>query len=326
MSEAVEELQYRCSLKIALDILHQTDSDSQIPPAEGPNPQFSGQESAPPTSPRGFFLRSRFKKSQPEAAKRKKNTQNNCGLKGEPKTRSQGGFVALRGSGKAPGGGTNLSRAPGGGTNPARTRGGGTNPARGRARDSCVPPAPDSHNCRKTGPKSSPRQRKMQPKMGNGVSWKKAKGGRSQQGRKRGCGGGDSPRDQAQGAPEEGSPPKSGPVEPSRKAGTQPGRAFLDSSCETASDELEKSISSESESLAKQLDGGREAEGGKHPDGAGVASGADRRGRSQPGSSPGPSGAFPQPREEEQQEPSRPAGSKGPDSEEDEGGQISWGN
>ncbi|KAF2979588.1 hypothetical protein EK904_005644 [Melospiza melodia maxima] len=57
-------------------------------------------------------------------------------------------------------------------------------------------------------------------------------------------------------------------MEPSRKTGTQPGRTFLDSSCETASDELEKSISSESESLAIQLDGRREAEGGEHLDGA----------------------------------------------------------
>ncbi|NXM65045.1 MUM1 protein, partial [Illadopsis cleaveri] len=284
MSEAVEELQYRCSLKIALDILHQTDSGSEMPPAEGPNPEFSGEESAPPAAPRSFFLRSRFKKSEPEAARRKRKPQNNCGLKDDPKTRSQGGCVAPKGSGKA----------PGGGTNPSRTRGGGTNPARCRARDSCVPPAPASHNCKKTEPKSSPRQRKIQPKMRNGVSCK-PKAGRSHQGRKRGCGD-DSPRGQAQVAPEEGSPPvpsKSGTVEPSRKAGTEPRRTFLDSSCETASDELEKSISSESESLAKQLDGRREAEGGKHLDGAGVASGTDRKCRNHPGSSPGPSGLEP---------------------------------
>lgn len=306
MSEAVEELQYRCSLKIALDILHQTDSNTQIPPAEGPNPEFSRQESTPPAPSRSFFLRSRFKRVEPEAAKRKRKPQNNCGLKGDPKAPRQGGSVAPEGSGKAPGGGTNLSRAPGGGTNPARCG----------ARDSCVAPAPDSQNCKKTEPKSSPRLRKIQPKMGSGVSCK-PKAGRSQQGRKRGSGDG-SPQDEA---PEEGSPAvpsKAGPVEPSRKA-------LLDSSCETASDELEKSISSESESLAKQLDGRREAEGGKHLDGAAVASGTDRKCRNHPGSSPGPSGAFPQPREEENQDPSHLAGNKGPDSEEDEGGQIPFG-
>ncbi|XP_039942746.1 PWWP domain-containing DNA repair factor 3A [Hirundo rustica] len=334
MSEAVEELQYRCSLKIALDILHQTDSGSQIPLAEGPNPEFSRQESAPPTPSRSFFLRSRFKKPEPEAAKGKRKPQNNCGMRDDPKARSQGGSVAPEGSGKAPGGGTNPSRAPGGGTNPSRAPGGGTNPSRAPgggtnpsrapgggtnparcgARDSC------SHNCEKPEAKSSPRQRKIQPRTGNGASCK-PKAGRSQQGGRRGCRD-DSPRDQARVAPEEGSPPvpsKSGTVEPSRKAGTQPGRTFLDSSCEAASDELEKSISSESESLAKQLDGRREAEGGKHLDGGGAASGADRKCRNHPGSSPGPSGAFPQPQEEENQDPSHLAGNKGPDSEEDEG-------
>ncbi|NWT33246.1 MUM1 protein, partial [Cardinalis cardinalis] len=281
MSEAVEELQYRCSLKIALDILHETDSSSQMPLAEGPNPEFSREKSAPPTPSHSFLLRSRSKKSEPEAAKRKRKGQNNSGVKDDPKARSQGGSVAPGGSGTA----------PGSGTNPARARGGGKNPARCGARDSSVAPAPDSHNCKKPEPKSSPRQRKIQPKMGNGVS-SKPEVGRSQQGRKRRWRD-DSPQDQAEVAPEEGSPSvpsKSGTVEPSRKKGTQPGRAFLDSSCETASDELEKSISSESESLAKQLDGRREAEGGKHPDGAGVASGTDRKCRNHPGSSPGPSG------------------------------------
>ncbi|NWR25530.1 MUM1 protein, partial [Emberiza fucata] len=281
MSEAVEELQYRCSLKIALDILHETDSSSQMPPAEGPNPEFSQEKSAPPTPSHSFLLRSRSKKSEPEAAKRKRKAQNNSGVKDDPKAHSQGGSVAPRGSGKA----------PGSGTSPARAREGGTNLARCGARDSSVAPAPDSHNCKKPEPKSSPRQKKIQPKMGNGASCK-PEAGKSQQGRKRKWRD-DSPQDQAQVAPEEGSasvPSKSGTVEPSRKKGTQLGRAFLDSSSETASDELEKSISSESESLAKQLDGRREAEGGKHPDGAGVASGTDRKCRNHPGSSPGPSG------------------------------------
>ncbi|NXB25869.1 MUM1 protein, partial [Rhagologus leucostigma] len=297
MSEAVEELQYRCSLKIALDILHQTDSDSQVPPAEGPNPEFSrenGVGSAPPTPSRSSLLRSRPKRLEPEAAKRKRKPQNNCGLKDDPKARSQGGSGAPEGSGKARGSGTNPAKAHGSGASPARARGGGTNPSRCGARDSCVAPAPDSHSCEKPEPKSAPRQRKIQRKPGNGVSCR-PRAGRSQQGRKRGCGD-DSPRDQAQLAPEEGSPPvisKSVTVEPPRKPGTQPGRTFLDSSRESASDELEKSISSESESLAKQLDGRREAEGGKLVDGAGVASGTDRKCRNHPGSSPGPSGLEP---------------------------------
>ncbi|NXD02607.1 MUM1 protein, partial [Certhia familiaris] len=303
-NEAVEELQYRCSLKIALDILHHTDSDSQMPPAEGPNPQFSREKSAPPTPSCSFLLRSRSKKSEPEAAKRKRKPQNNFGLQDDPKARSQRGSVAPEGSGKtpgsgksparAPGSGKSLAKEPGSGASSARTRGCGTKPARCGARDSCVAPAPASHNCRKAEANSSSRERKMQPKTGNGVSCK-PQAGRSQQGRKRGRRD-DSPLDPAQGAPEEGSPPvpsKSATVEPPRKTGTQPGRTFLGSSCETASDELEKSISSESESLAKQLDGRREAEGGKHLDGAGVASGTDRKCRNHPGSSPGPSGLEP---------------------------------
>ncbi|NXB60647.1 MUM1 protein, partial [Struthidea cinerea] len=297
MSQAVEELQYRCSLKIALDILHQSDSDNQVPPAEGPNPEFSrenGVGSAPPTPSRSSLLRSRSKKLEPEAARRERKPQNNCGLKDDPKARSRGGSVAPEGRGKARGSGTNPSKARGSAASPARARGGGTNPARCGARDSCVAPAPESHNCKKPEPKSSPRQRKIQPKTGNGVSCKPTVG-RSQPGRKRGCRG-DSPRDQAQLAPEEGSPAvpsKSVTLEPPRKTGTQPGRTSLDSSCESASDELEKSISSESESLAKQLDGRREAEGGKHLDGAGVASGTDRKCRNHSGSSPGPSGLEP---------------------------------
>ncbi|XP_074384995.1 PWWP domain-containing DNA repair factor 3A isoform X3 [Zonotrichia albicollis] len=299
MSEAVEELQYRCSLKIALDILHETDSSTQIPLAEGPNPEFSRQKSAPPTPSQSFSLRSRSKKSEPEAAKRERKAQNNSGMKDDPKARSQGGSVAPGRSGKA----------PGGGTSPARARGGGTNPARCGARDSSVAPAPDGHNCEKPEPKSSPRQRKMQPKMENGVSCK-AEAGRNQQGRKRRW-----REDSTQVAPEEGSPSvpsKSGTVEPSRKKGARLGRAFLDSCSETASDELEKSISSESESLAKQLDGRREAEGGKHPDGA------ERKCRNHPGATPGPSGALPQPQEQENQDPSHLPGNKAPDAEEDE--------
>ncbi|NXT63396.1 MUM1 protein, partial [Chaetops frenatus] len=290
MREAVEELQYRRSLKIALDILHQTDSNSQVPPAEGPNPKFSREKSAPATPSHSSSLQSRSKKLEPEAAKGSRKPQNNCGLKGDAKARSQGGSVAPEGSGKAPGSGTNPSKAPGNGASPARTRGGGTNPARCGARDSCVAPAPESHSCKKTQPKSSPRQRKFQPKTGNGVCCK-PRVGRSQQGRKRGC------RDVSpQVAPEEGSlpvPSKSVTVETPRKTRAQPGRTLLDSSCETASDELEKSISSESESLAKQLDGRREAEDGKHPDEAGVASGTDRKCSNHPGSSPGPSGLEP---------------------------------
>ncbi|NWV34121.1 MUM1 protein, partial [Grantiella picta] len=294
VNEAVEELQYRCSLKIALDILHRNDLGSQMPPAEGPNSEFSPENSvgsAPPAPSRSSLLRSRSKKLEPEVVKRKRNAKNNCGLKDDPKPQSRGGSVPPEGSGKARGSGTSPSKVHGSGASPARACGAAAKPSRCGARDSCVAPAPDSQNCKETEPKSSPRPRKAQPKTVKGVS-QKAEAGRSQQGRKRGCRD-DSSRDQTQLAAEEGSPPvpsKSVTVEPPRKTGTQPGRTLLDSSCGSASDELEKSISSESESLSKQLDGRREAEGGKQLDGAGVASGTDRKCRNHPGSSPGPSG------------------------------------
>ncbi|NXY23208.1 MUM1 protein, partial [Atrichornis clamosus] len=292
VSEAVEELQYRCSLKIALDILNQTDSDRQVPPAEGPNPELSQENSvgSPPSMP---LLRSRSKKLEPEAAERKRKPNNNCGLKDDPKPQSQRDSVASEGSGKAQGSGTNPSRARGSGTSLARVRGGGANPSRCGPRDLGVAPTPDSRHCKKPERKS-PRQRKIQPKKGNEVS-RKPKEGKGQQGRKRACRD-DSYQDQAQLAPEEGSlplPSKSVTVNPPRKTGSQPGRTFLDSSCESALDELEKSISSESESLAKQLDGRRKAEGGRQQDGAGVASGRDRKCRNHSGSSPGPSGLEP---------------------------------
>ncbi|NWV71057.1 MUM1 protein, partial [Malurus elegans] len=294
VSEAVEELQYRCSLKIALDILQQNDSENQVPPAEGANPKFPRENnvgSASPAPSRGSLLRLRSKKLEAEAAKSQRNTKSNCGMKDDPKAQSRGGSVVPEGSGKARGSGTSPAKARGDGASPGRARGRATNPSRSGARDLCVASAPESHNCKKTEQKSSPRQRKIQPKTGNGVSHK-SKVGRSQQGRKRGFRD-DSTQDQTQLAPEEGSPPlpsKSGTMEPARKTGTQPERTFLASSCGSASDELEKSISSESESLAKQLDGRREAEGGKQLDGAGVASGTDRKCRNHSGSSPGPSG------------------------------------
>ncbi|NXA07417.1 MUM1 protein, partial [Sapayoa aenigma] len=321
VSEAVEELQYRCSLKIALDILSQSDPGRQVPPAEGPDPELSRDNSV--GSPPGSSLRSRSKRLEPEAAKRKRKAKSNCELKGDTKTRSQGGSVPAGRSGRTRAGGTNPSKARGSWTSPARARGGGTNPSRCGPRDSWDAAAPDSQNCKTTQPKSSPRQRKIQPKTGNKPSLK-PKEGRSHAGRKRPHRD-DSPRDQAQLPTGEGSlpvPSKSGTMEPAQRTGSRRGRTFLDSPGATASDELEKSISSESESLAKQLDR-RKVESGKQLDGASAASGRDRRGRNHSGSSPGPSGALPQPPEQEKKDPSHPAGNAAkqiqlPDSEEDE--------
>ncbi|XP_027756865.1 PWWP domain-containing protein MUM1 isoform X1 [Empidonax traillii] len=312
VGEAVEELQYRCSLKIALDILSQTDLGRPEPPAEGPDPGVSGDNSvgSPPAPSSRRLLRPRSTKLQPEAAKSGRKQERKCNPRNGNRTQTPAGGSA---------------RARGAGTSPATARGDGMSPPRCGPGDSSRAPAPARHSCRapesSKQPKSSPPQRKPPPRAGSKVS-PKTKEGRGQRGRKRPCED-DSPPDQAQLPPEEGSlpvPSKSGTVEPAQRTGTQPGRTCLDSSYESASDELEKSISSESESLAKQLDGRRKAEGGKQLDGAGVASGRDRKCRNHSGSSPGPSGASPQPQEQENKDPSHLAGNKAkPDSEEDEG-------
>ncbi|NWU84727.1 MUM1 protein, partial [Onychorhynchus coronatus] len=313
-SEAVEELQYRCSLKIALDILNQTDSGRGVPPAGRPNAEFSGHSSvaSPRATPsRSHLLRPRSTKLRPEG---EREAEGKCNLSRDTRTRTLGGSVPSGDSG----------RARGAGASPAKARGAGINPSRGAAGDSSDAPAPASHSCKAPQEKSWPRQIKNQPKAGSEAS-PKAKEGRSQQGRKRSCRDDSSPA-RAQLPPEEGPlpvPSKSGAVEPAQRTGTRPGRTLLDSSSGSASDELEKSISSESESLAKQLDGRRKAEGGKQLDGAGVASGRDRKCRNHSGSSPGPSGDFPQPQEQENRDPSHLAGNKAkqmqlPDSEEDE--------
>ncbi|NXM04168.1 MUM1 protein, partial [Tyrannus savana] len=283
--EAVEELQYRCSLKIALDILGQAAPGRPEPPAEGPDPELSGASSvgSAPAPPSRRLLRSRSTKLQPEG-----------GRKQERKCNPRSGSRTHAPAGSAPAGGT--ARARGAAASPTKACGDGVNPSRGDPRDSSHAPAPAGNSCKapKSSPQSSPRQGKTPPKAASKVS-PEAKEGRSQQGRKRSCED-DSPQDQAQLPPEEGPlpvPSKSGTVEAAQRTGTQPGRTCLDSSCESASDELEKSISSESESLAKQLDGRRKAEGGKQLDGAGVASGRDRKCRNRSGSSPGPSGLDP---------------------------------
>ncbi|NWT04707.1 MUM1 protein, partial [Mionectes macconnelli] len=280
VSKAVEELQYRRSLKLALDILSQTGSGGQEPPAEGPDPEFSRDSSvgsAPATPSRSSSLRSRSAKLNPEAAPSRRKQEGKCNLRDGTRTWTRAGSAPAAGSAGARGAGRSSAKAPAAGKNPSRCGSRGSSRAAAPAR-----------------PKPSPRRRKTQPKAGSKVSPRR-KEARSQRGRKRSCGDG-SPPGQAQLPPEEGAlpvPSKSGAGEPAQRTGTRPARAFLDSSCGSASDELEKSISSESESLAKQLDGRREAEGGKQLDGAGVASGRDRKCRNLSGSSPGPSGLDP---------------------------------
>ncbi|XP_075579541.1 PWWP domain-containing DNA repair factor 3A isoform X2 [Pelecanus crispus] len=342
-SEAVEELKYRCSLKIALDILSQNASPRQVPPSEeGPNTQLSQENNAGSLSSTPFRrCRSHFhskEKLEPETSKKKREKKNNSGLKTVTKKQSQKGSFILEESAKA-----HESE---------------TNPSKRGARDLCNMSNSDSQDCKIPESKPLPRQKKVKPglltesKPGNKVSLQ-PKEEKKKQRRKRPRGAGSSvspsndfPKDQAQPLAEEGSPLsgpcKSGTVVPVRRANTrsQPRRTLLDSSCKSASDDLEKSISSESKSLAKQLDGRKKPESLKCMDveeeiGATASSCGKRKRRNCPESSSGPSNhrtlsdSFPsQHKEEENKDSSHMVVNKVkqfqlPDFEEDEGLELS---
>ncbi|NXH65982.1 MUM1 protein, partial [Hydrobates tethys] len=296
-SEAVEELKYRRSLKIALDILNQSVSPGQVPPSEeGPNTQLSQENNAGslPSTPlrRCRSLFHSKEKLEPETSKKKREQKNNPSLKTDTKNQNQKASLPVEESTKA--------------------HESGTNPSKCSAGDLYNTSNAESQNCKIPESKSLPRQKKIKPslltkpKPGNEVSLKPKKE-KGKQGRKRPRGAGspvscrnDLPTEQAQPLAEEGSPLsvpcESDTVVPARRANArgQPKRTLLDSSCEGASDDLEKRISSESESLAKQLDGRKKPvslkriNGGQEI-GATVSSYRKRKCRSCPESSSGPS-------------------------------------
>ncbi|KAF1598075.1 UNVERIFIED_CONTAM: PWWP domain-containing protein MUM1, partial [Eudyptes robustus] len=259
-SEAVEELKYRRSLKIALDILNQNGSARQVPPSEGGrNTRLSQESNAGSLSStplrRCWSLFHSKEQLEPETSKKKREQKNSPSLKTDTKKQNQKGSFVLEESAKAHESGTNPSRC-------------GTGDLHNTSNS-------DSQNCKVPESKSLPRQKKIKPRVltkskpGSKVSLKPKEEERKQ-GRKRPGGAGspvscgnDFPKDQARPLAEEGSPLtdpcKSDAAVPVRRANTrsQPRRTLLDSSCNSASDDLEKRISSESESLAKQLAGRR---------------------------------------------------------------------
>ncbi|KAF1482529.1 PWWP domain-containing protein MUM1, partial [Megadyptes antipodes antipodes] len=257
-SEAVEELKYRRSLKIALDILNENGSARQVPPSEGGrNTRLSQESNAGSLSStplrRCWSLFHSKEQLEPETSKKKREQKNSPSLKTDTKKPNQKGSFILEESAKAHESGTNPSRCGTGDLyNTSNT---------------------DSQNCKVPESKSLPRQKKIKPRVmtkskpGSKDSLKPKEEERKQ-GRKRPGGAGspvscgnDFPKDQARPLAEEGSPLsdpcKSDAAVPVRRANTrsQPRRTLLDSSCNSASDDLEKRISSESESLAKQLAG-----------------------------------------------------------------------
>lgn len=343
-SEAVEELKYRRSLKIALDILNQNVSPREVPPSEeGPNTQLSRENKAGSLSStplrRCQSLFHSKEKLEPETFKKKRKQKNNPRLKTDTKKQTQKASLILEESAKA------------------HER--GTNPSKCSTGDLCNTSNSDSQNCKIPESESLPKQKRIKPglltksQIGNKVALR-PKEEKSEQGRKRRGAGSpvshrtDFPRDQAQPLAEGGSllsvPCQPDTVVPVRRANTrsQPKRTLLDSSCKSASDDLEKSISSESESLAKQLSGRKKPVSlkrinGEQETGVTLSPYRKRKCRSCPESSPGPSNrdtlsdSFPsQHKEEENKNTSHMVMNKVkqfqlPDFEEDEGGHIAWG-
>ncbi|NWT47484.1 MUM1 protein, partial [Chroicocephalus maculipennis] len=286
-SEAVEELKYRRSLKIALDILNQNVSPREEPPnTQLPQENNAGSLSSTPLRRCRSLCHSK-EKLEPQTSRKKREQKNNPSLKTDTKT--QTASFLLEESAKA------------------HER--GTNPSMCSTVDLSNTSNSGSQNCKTPESNSLPRQKEIKPglltksQIGNKVSLKK----KSEQGRKRRRGAGSPvshinhfPTDPAQPLAEEASPlpvPREAGTEgPVRRANTrsQPKRTVLDSSCKSASDDLEKSISSESESLAKQLGGRKQPESlkrvnGEQEIGATLSSHGKRKCRNCPESSSGPS-------------------------------------
>ncbi|NXD87467.1 MUM1 protein, partial [Halcyon senegalensis] len=250
-SQAVEELKYRRSLKIALDILTQNGSARQVLPLEGPNTLLSQEDNlGSPSSNTLRRHRSIFKeKLEAGTSKKKREQEDNPS---DTKNQTQEGSLMMEGS--------------------------GTDPSRGGTWDGSDTTDSDSQTGKIAESKSLPRQEKTKPRLltkssqGNKVSLK-PKEVTNKQGRRRPRGAGspgpcgsDSPKDRAQPLAEEGSPtPVTGTsdtVVPLGRANTrsQPRRTSLGSSCKSASEDLGKSISSESKRLAKPVNRRRKPE------------------------------------------------------------------
>ncbi|XP_067168724.1 PWWP domain-containing DNA repair factor 3A isoform X2 [Apteryx mantelli] len=254
-SEAVEELKYRRSLKIALDILNQNDSPREVTPSEEePSTQLSQKNnvrslsSTPLTTCRSLLTKEEF-----ETPKKKGEQKNNPNLKTDTKKQKlKHSFILEEG---------------------AKAREDRTKPSECRIRDLCNASNSESKNCKMTESKSLTRQKKVKPRLlvksqTKNKSSLKPKEEKSKQGRKRPRGAGspiscinDFPEDQVHPLTEESNPvsiscKSDTVVSVRRRANTkgQPRRPILDSSCECALDDLESSISNESENLAKKLD------------------------------------------------------------------------
>ncbi|XP_061871065.1 PWWP domain-containing DNA repair factor 3A isoform X2 [Colius striatus] len=304
--EAVEELKYRHSLRIALDILSANGSDRQVSPSEeGPNTCLSQENSAKSLSSTPL-RRYHFKeKVEPETSRKKRKQKHNSSLETDTKNQTQKGSLVHLTLQKESG--TNVSKHCTGDLSNSSNTG--------------------SQNCKGPESKSPPGQKSIRAGLltesRTGIkSPLKSKEEKCKQGRKRPrgagspvlCGNGlskDGAEPLAEGESPQ-SPCKSGTEVPARRVNTrsQPKKLLLDSSCKNATSDLEKGISSERESLAKQLGGREEAESlqqlnGQREIGAAVSLYRKKQRRNCPQSPPEPSNhgilsdSFPSPHEEE---------------------------
>ncbi|NXL66864.1 MUM1 protein, partial [Chordeiles acutipennis] len=294
--KAVEELKYRRSLKIALDILNQNVSPGQVSASEGPSFQLSQENNAGSLSStplrRHRSLKKKKQKLEPETAKKKREQKNKKKKRTDTKKTNQKGSFILE--------------------EKKKTCESETKPSKCTTGDLCNTSNSQSQNGKIPESKSLPSQEKTKPRLlpkskpGNNHSVK-PKEEKNNQGKRRQRGAGspvsrrnELPEDPAQPLAEEGSPEKkkckSGTALLLRKANTrsQPRRTLPDSSCKSASDNLEKHKKKKSKSLVKQLGGKKKPVSLKQVNGEGeisvaLSSYSKRKTRNGPESSSGSS-------------------------------------
>ncbi|KAM9369067.1 PWWP domain-containing DNA repair factor 3A [Phaethornis superciliosus] len=259
-SEVVEDLKYRQSLKLALDILNQNDSGRQEPAGGGggaapppPGGSSSGSGSSPPLGWCQSLLSSET--LGPEASEKKSKEKTNPRLKADTKNQTRKSLFVSEENPKS-------------GTNPPEGGSGGSSGTSGsECQNHKIPESKSRQRERKVKPRSIPKF-----KRGNKAS-SKPKKRKSKQGRKKPegagppvSGGNGSPQDPAQPLAEEGSalpdPHGADTGVPGRRFNTrsqpgrtQPGRTVPDSSCKSASGDLGKGLAGEGGSMTKQSHG-----------------------------------------------------------------------
>ncbi|NXA42945.1 MUM1 protein, partial [Eudromia elegans] len=255
-SEAVEELKYRRSLKIALDILNQNDSARQVPPSEEePSTQLSQENRTGSLSSTSLTTHQSLltKELEFETPKKKREQKNSPSLKTDIKKQKLMHSLILEESAKA---------------HEDRTKS-----LEYRTSDLSNVSDLERVNCKRTESKPQTKQKNIKPRQLPKSQTKrksslKLEEEKSKQENKRPKGAGspvspanDVLKDQVHPLTEEHNPvpvshESSTAALVRRRTNTkgQPRRTALDS-CECAQDDLESRISNDGENLAKKLDG-----------------------------------------------------------------------